>query len=71
MSGTKENSKANKNDVKQKKEKTVEVLYQKMGDRWFAFSVIDDEMFMGSISQGEIDSVSPSRDPKSNKDPHL
>jgi hypothetical protein len=34
---------------------TVEVLYQKMGDRWFAFSLVDDEVFVGSISQEEID----------------
>ena len=34
---------------------TVEVLYQKMGDRWFAFSLIGDEVFVGSISQSEID----------------
>ena len=34
---------------------TVEVLYQKMGDRWFAFSMKDDEVFVGSISQQEID----------------
>jgi len=34
---------------------TVEVLYQKMGDRWFAFSLIDDEVFVGSITQDEID----------------
>ena len=34
---------------------TVEVLYQKMGDRWFAFSLIDEEVFVGSISQEEID----------------
>ncbi len=37
------------------KDDTVEVLYQKMGDRWFAFSMIDDEIFMGSIPQSEID----------------
>jgi hypothetical protein len=36
-------------------EGTVEVLYQKMGDRWFAFSLIDDEVFVGSITQDEID----------------
>ena len=35
---------------------TVEVLYQKMGDRWFAFSLIDDEVFVGSLSQEEINS---------------
>lgn len=34
---------------------TVEVLYQKMGDRWFAFSVVGDEVLVGSISQEEID----------------
>ncbi|MCM2324738.1 MAG: hypothetical protein NDJ90_15875 [Oligoflexia bacterium] len=33
---------------------TVEVLYQKMGDRWFAFSCIDDEVFVGSITPEEI-----------------
>ena len=36
---------------------TVEVLYQKMGDRWFAFSMKDDEVFVGSISQEEIDQI--------------
>ena len=34
---------------------TVEVLYQKMGDRWFAFSLVEDEIFIGSIAQSEID----------------
>jgi hypothetical protein len=33
----------------------VEVLYQKMGDRWFAFSLVGDDVFVGSISQDEID----------------
>ena len=36
-------------------DKNVEVLYQKMGNRWFAFSVVEGEVFMGSISQEEID----------------
>jgi hypothetical protein len=35
--------------------KNVEVLYQKMGNRWFAFSVVDGDVFIGSISQEEID----------------
>ena len=35
-------------------EGTVEVLYQKMGDRWFAFSVVDEEVFVGSISPETI-----------------
>jgi len=33
---------------------TVEVLYQKMGEKWFAFSVIEDEVFVGSISPNEL-----------------
>ena len=40
----------------EEKDITVEVLYQKLGDRWFAFSMIDDEVFVGSIQQSEIDS---------------
>lgn len=32
----------------------VEVLYQKMGNRWYAFSMIDEEVFFGSISDEEI-----------------
>ena len=33
----------------------VEVLYQKMGNRWFAFSVVNGDVFTGSITQEEID----------------
>jgi hypothetical protein len=33
---------------------TVEVLYQKMGDRWFAFSLVGDDVFVGSLTQEEI-----------------
>jgi hypothetical protein len=40
-----------------KTDSTVEVLYQKMGDRWFAFSLVDDEIFIGSIGQDEIDAA--------------
>ncbi len=54
MKGTK-NSMKHKNSLKAQDEKTVEVLYQKMGDRWFAFSLIGDEVFVGSIAQNEID----------------
>lgn len=28
----------------------VDVLYQRMGDTWYAFSVIDDEVFFGEVS---------------------
>ncbi len=46
---------------------TVEVLYQKMGDRWFAFSLIDDEVFVGSISQEEIDVLESGANPRAKK----
>lgn len=45
------------NPNKSETENEVEVLYQKMGDRWFAFSLIDDEVFIGSITQDEIDNA--------------
>ncbi|MCM2279962.1 MAG: hypothetical protein NDJ89_17965 [Oligoflexia bacterium] len=45
------------NHKPQSKDQTVEVLYQKMGDRWFAFSCIDDEVFVGSISPKEIQAL--------------
>ena len=46
---------------------TVEVLYQKMGDRWFAFSLVDDEVFVGSITQNEIDEAEKAASSKNNK----
>ncbi len=41
--------------AQQESPSTIEVLYQKMGNRWFAFSLVNDEVFVGSISQDEID----------------
>jgi len=38
----------------EEKSQTVEVLYQKMGDRWYVFSLLGDEVFIGSLSQDEI-----------------
>ncbi len=35
----------------------VEVLYQKLGDRWYAFSLIEEEVFVGSIPPAELDPV--------------
>ena len=43
----------------------VEVLYQKMGDRWFAFSLVGDEVFVGSITQDELEQDTVSVDPAS------
>jgi hypothetical protein len=35
-------------------EQLVEVLYQKLGGRWFAFSLINDEVFFGSIREADL-----------------
>lgn len=40
-----------------KSDQTVEVLYQKMGDRWFAFSLINNEVFVGSIRPEELETL--------------
>ena len=34
-----------------------EVLYQRLGSRWYAFSLIDDEVFVGSISEDEVEGL--------------
>lgn len=28
---------------------TVEVLYQRMGDRWYAFSLVGEDVFFGTV----------------------
>jgi hypothetical protein len=40
-----------------KTDSTVEVLYQKLGDKWYAFSIIDDEVFFGSVPENTQDPV--------------
>jgi hypothetical protein len=39
---------------KNKDQKEVEVLYQKIGAKWYAFSVVGDEIFTGSLSEDEL-----------------
>ncbi len=36
---------------------TVEVLYQKLGDRWFAFSLIDNEVFVCPVTEEEMNAA--------------
>ncbi len=33
------------------KEDTAVVLYQKMGNQWFAFSLVDDDVFFGQVPE--------------------
>jgi hypothetical protein len=35
----------------------VDVLYQKLGENWFAFSLIDDEVFMSPVSEDKITEI--------------
>ena len=47
-------SKKNNTNTNQTNEQYVDVLYQKLGDNWFAFSLIDDEVFMSPVSEDKI-----------------
>ena len=39
----------------------VDVLYQKLGENWFAFSLIDDEVFMSPVSEDKITEIKNDR----------
>ncbi len=52
MSNPKQNSNSKTNPANT--EEIAEVLYQRLGNRWYAFSVIEDELFVGSISDEEV-----------------
>lgn len=52
MSQANSNKKSHEN--KQNQDQTVEVLYQRLGNKWFAFSLIDDEVFVGSVPEEAI-----------------
>ena len=43
------------NQKRRQNDDTVEVLYQKMGDKWFAFSLVGEEVFVGSIAPEDIE----------------
>lgn len=40
-------------------EEVVEVLYQKIGNRWYSFFVINDDVFMGSVPNEAIEDLRP------------
>ena len=44
--------------VSRKKTLTADVLYQKLGGRWFAFSVVENEVYFTSFSPEKILKVS-------------
>jgi hypothetical protein len=50
-------SMANSNRKNSANEQEVEVLYQKLGENWFAFSMIDDEFFMSPVSDDKISEI--------------
>ncbi len=47
----------NSNKASKLTEQDVDVLYQKLGDRWFAFSIINDEVFMAPIAAEQIEEM--------------
>jgi hypothetical protein len=55
MSATK--SKKPSTDSTSNNDQYVDVLYQKLGENWFAFSLIDDEVFMSPVSEDKITEI--------------
>jgi hypothetical protein len=50
-------SKKTNQNTNQTNDQYVDVLYQKLGDNWFAFSLIDDEVFMSPVSEDKITEI--------------
>ncbi len=42
---------------KQSSEQITDVLYQKLGGQWFAFSILNDEVFMSPVSDDRITEI--------------
>ena len=40
-------------------DREVQVLYQKLGNQWYAFSLVDDEVFMAAVSEDVIQDRNP------------
>lgn len=51
----------NQNSQEINAETTAEVLYQKLGERWFAFSIIDEEVFMSPVEEDQIEQIKKER----------
>ncbi len=45
------------NQKSNSQEKDVEVLYQKLGENWFAFSIIDEDVFMSPVPEEKIEEI--------------
>ena len=56
MSASK-NTKSNSTNNNNNNDQFVDVLYQKLGENWFAFSLIDDEVFMSPVSEDKITEI--------------
>lgn len=55
IKNTKNSKKTAKKDTKAKGDGAyVEVLYQRLGDKWFAFSQVDGEMFFAEVPESAI-----------------
>jgi hypothetical protein len=56
-----EGNMANSNQVNPMDDQEVEVLYQKLGDRWFAYTIVNEDVFMAPISDEEITNMRTTR----------
>jgi hypothetical protein len=51
---------ANSKNLKSSNEKDVDVLYQKLGNTWYAFSIVEDEVFMSPVSEDTLNGIKDS-----------
>lgn len=42
-------------------EQVADVLYQRLGNRWFAFSLVNDEVFFGAIDPELLEEPKPTK----------
>jgi hypothetical protein len=63
MAANSKNNVANNNQIAANKafdEMDADVLYQRLGNTWFAFSVVGDDVFMAPVSEEQISEMKDS-----------
>lgn len=45
-------------------EKEADVLYQRLNGKWYAFTLVDDEVFMGAVDEADLPAASRNKPPK-------
>lgn len=65
ITNSKKKNSSKKIDAKTGKE--VEVLYQRLGGKWFAFSVVDDDVYFGEVPSDLLEADAKTSEKKSSR----